>query len=406
MTVTPGVNSITIDARGSTDVGSGIKTYYFSKDGGVTWKTSNSFRYTFMNLNFTLYSIQVKVVDQVGNVSNVVSEMITPLSDHPTATKMTGDIPPAPTYANKMVYVPLNSSQFVGIQYRGWNADDKSGSTDSWIDAIVYTVNKNHITAGKKTRVLSGDNGSGFEEPALVRLTDSTIGILGGSVLNVKKVSSSETDVGSRNWDFSILKVSGSNIWVSSTRDIPISDRSYKDVGGLACEGSNHCIAAIERRNPTKWTHRALDISGDTITNMYVPFEPGSTSKLLYNRELAIYNEQENKGGCKATQSSSSSERITFKGKCLELNETRRNTYLYYDDKKLDVDVSGYYSLLALDDNQIVLTGTGFNFYKYENGTFVYDYTLTGINTSDTLHVGNSILAFSDDSLYKIVPGN
>ena len=70
------------------------------------------------------------------------------------------------------------------------------------------------------------------------------------------------------------------------------------------------------------------------------------------------------------------------------------------------MDVSGYYSLLALDDNQIVLTGTGFNFYKYENGTFVYDYTLTGINTSDTLHVGNSILAFSDDSLYKIVPGN
>jgi len=126
MTVTPGVKSIKIDASGSKDVESRIKTYYFSVDGGANWKTSTNSTYNFVNLTSSLYLVQVKVVDQAGNVSDVVSEMITPLSDHPTATKMTGDIPPAPTYANKMVYVPLNSSQFVGIQYRGCNADDKS----------------------------------------------------------------------------------------------------------------------------------------------------------------------------------------------------------------------------------------------------------------------------------------
>lgn len=66
--------NIVINASSSTDQGSGIVTYYYSKDGGSTFVSSTSSSYTFTG--FTLgntYKMALKVVDKTGNVSSVTT---------------------------------------------------------------------------------------------------------------------------------------------------------------------------------------------------------------------------------------------------------------------------------------------------------------------------------------------
>ncbi len=66
-------SSIKVSASGSSDSGSGIATYYYSKDGGKNFTTSTSNSYTFTGLSNATYTLTVKVADKSGRVSSNVS---------------------------------------------------------------------------------------------------------------------------------------------------------------------------------------------------------------------------------------------------------------------------------------------------------------------------------------------
>ena len=65
-------NSITVSASGSSDTNSGIASYQYSKD-NKTWYTSTSSSYTFTGLSDGTYTLYVKVTDNAGRTSSVVS---------------------------------------------------------------------------------------------------------------------------------------------------------------------------------------------------------------------------------------------------------------------------------------------------------------------------------------------
>ena len=69
-------SNITVSANGSTDVGSGIQTYYYSKDGGNTFVSSFNNYYTFVGLADGTYILVIKVVDNSGRVSNYASTSV------------------------------------------------------------------------------------------------------------------------------------------------------------------------------------------------------------------------------------------------------------------------------------------------------------------------------------------
>ena len=69
-------NNIIISADGSFDNESGIANYQYSKD-NKTWYTSTSNSYTFTGLSDGTYTVYVKVTDNVGRTSSVVSANIT-----------------------------------------------------------------------------------------------------------------------------------------------------------------------------------------------------------------------------------------------------------------------------------------------------------------------------------------
>ena len=63
--------SATIYATYSRDSGSGIKTYYYSKDGGKTWSSSSNKNFTFNGLSAGSYTFALKVEDTAGRVSSI-----------------------------------------------------------------------------------------------------------------------------------------------------------------------------------------------------------------------------------------------------------------------------------------------------------------------------------------------
>lgn len=73
-------NNITMTLSVS-ESGSGIGTYYYSKDGGKNFVTSTSNSYTFTNLNSGTYSLVSKVLDKGGNMSSTSSSTQTVASD-------------------------------------------------------------------------------------------------------------------------------------------------------------------------------------------------------------------------------------------------------------------------------------------------------------------------------------
>ena len=65
-------NNIRVSASGSSDTNSGIKNYQYSRDNS-TWYTSTSDSYTFTGLVDGSYTVYVKVTDNSGRTSSVVS---------------------------------------------------------------------------------------------------------------------------------------------------------------------------------------------------------------------------------------------------------------------------------------------------------------------------------------------
>ncbi len=65
--------TVTVNASGSSDSGSGIVTYYYSKDGGQNFTSSTSSSYTFTSLADGTYTFVVKVIDKSGRISSNAS---------------------------------------------------------------------------------------------------------------------------------------------------------------------------------------------------------------------------------------------------------------------------------------------------------------------------------------------
>ena len=62
---------VTINASYSRDSGSGIKTYYYSKDGGKTWSSSSNNKFNYSGLSAGNYTFALKVEDVSGRVSSI-----------------------------------------------------------------------------------------------------------------------------------------------------------------------------------------------------------------------------------------------------------------------------------------------------------------------------------------------
>ncbi|MBD9074478.1 hypothetical protein EGP91_00540 [bacterium] len=65
-------NNITVSLATS-DAGSGVGTYYYSRDGGKNFTSSTSNSYTFTGLSSGTYSLVSKVLDKAGNMSSTSS---------------------------------------------------------------------------------------------------------------------------------------------------------------------------------------------------------------------------------------------------------------------------------------------------------------------------------------------
>ena len=74
-------DSIVVSANGSSDSGSGIKTYQYSRDNS-TWYSSSSNSYTFTGLSSGTYTVYVRVVDNAGRTSSTVSKTATIAADN------------------------------------------------------------------------------------------------------------------------------------------------------------------------------------------------------------------------------------------------------------------------------------------------------------------------------------
>ena len=148
-------SSITVSASGSTDSGSGIVTYYYSKDGGSNFVSSSSSSYTFTGLANATYTLVVKVADKSGRVSGTVS------------TKATVNVG---TIATTLVTNLVGKGQVI--------ADDPDGN------ARYYGASPNNYVSfnGELWRIIGSfkniDNGSGTKETRLKIIRNSSYGTL------------------------------------------------------------------------------------------------------------------------------------------------------------------------------------------------------------------------------------
>ena len=167
ISVTVSGKNIIVNANGSTDSGSGIATYYFSKDAGKNFTSSVSSSYTFTNLTAATYTLSVKVADKSGRVSSTVSTTATIKNDPATvfvknlvagASPSSKDVFTVPnktssscTYTlaydgtadNNLRYVGANPCNYVKVDNEIWriigimnNIDDGTGKKESRLKLI------------------------------------------------------------------------------------------------------------------------------------------------------------------------------------------------------------------------------------------------------------------------------
>ena len=77
ISVSSSLGTIKISASGSSDSGSGIATYHYSKDGGKTFTSGTANSYTFTGLSDGTYTLALKVTDKAGRVSATVTATAT-----------------------------------------------------------------------------------------------------------------------------------------------------------------------------------------------------------------------------------------------------------------------------------------------------------------------------------------
>mgnify|MGYP005779937085 FL=1 len=125
-TVTPGENSITINAdtqdAPATDIDgmSGILGYQFSNDDGKTWtQIQENGSYAFTNLSSgTIYEIRVKVIDNAGNDYTTQTIRTNVTASVPDGQgKITFSKNPEKDWTNQSVKVTISSSENFKIEY-------------------------------------------------------------------------------------------------------------------------------------------------------------------------------------------------------------------------------------------------------------------------------------------------
>ena len=160
--------NITVSAKGTTDEGSGIATYYYSKDGGASYVTSETTSYTFTNLDKGTYHLALKVKDKAGNLSeteeleqstiyperattfitNLASKADSSSTDVYTVPSKTSDtcdytLAYDGTIDNNLRYVGANPCNYVKVDGEYWriigvmnNIDDGTGTKETRLKLI------------------------------------------------------------------------------------------------------------------------------------------------------------------------------------------------------------------------------------------------------------------------------
>lgn len=175
-------NSITISANGSSDIHSGIATYYYSRD-NVNWYSSTSTTYNFTGLNDGSYTLYLKVVDKSGRTSSVVSANA------------------VVAYTN--VYLASNgndsgngssSSPFLTLS-KAYNWV-KSGGTITLLNNITATSTTYFNSAGKTVNLTS----NGSNKYSIIKgsgLTNQMIAISNTNTLNISNITINGNNVAS-----------------------------------------------------------------------------------------------------------------------------------------------------------------------------------------------------------------
>ena len=148
-TVTPGENSITINAdtqdAPATDIDgmSGILGYQFSNDDGKTWtQIQENGSYAFTNLSSgTIYEIRVKVIDNAGNDYTTQTIRTNVTASVPDGQgKITFSKNPEKDWTNQSVKVTISSSENFKIEYslNGTNYNEYIEPVDVDKNGTIY----------------------------------------------------------------------------------------------------------------------------------------------------------------------------------------------------------------------------------------------------------------------------
>ncbi len=136
-------NSITVSASGSSDLGSGLATYYYSKDAGNTFVSSSSNSYTFTGLSDGTYTLVVKVSDKVGLVSSSIAASVTVKYTWVVSYNANGGAgaPESQTkYGGSTLTLSSVTPSKVGHTFLGWSTSSESSNV-SYAPSSTYEIN-------------------------------------------------------------------------------------------------------------------------------------------------------------------------------------------------------------------------------------------------------------------------
>ena len=138
-------SSITVNASGSSDSGSGIATYYYSKDGGNSFISSSSNSYTFTGLSDGNYNLALKVSDNAGLTSTTVTSSQTVKYTWVVSYNANGGsgAPGNQTkYGGSNLTLSSTKPTRTGYTFLGWNTSS-SATTSSYAPGAIYNTNAN-----------------------------------------------------------------------------------------------------------------------------------------------------------------------------------------------------------------------------------------------------------------------